>query len=112
MTQKSSIVNDTTSVEPQVCREGDEIAFKIKVAGVTTGITSPTNFLYKDGQTTDLSSTYLSGSTTISGVDTIVTKTTQNLKAGYYILSVGGTVDGLVQNVATIPLTVKRKSEK
>lgn len=112
MTQKQSIINDTTSVDPQICREGDAIAFEISVSGVTTGITSPTNKFFKEGSSTDLSSTYLSGSTTVSGVDTIVTKATTALKAGNWILSVGGTVDGLVQNVATIPITVKRESER
>lgn len=112
MTQKSSIVNDTTSVEPQICREGDAIAFKIKVAGVTTGITSPTSTFYKENSPSDLSATYLTGSDSVSGVDTIITKTTQSLKAGNWIWSVGGTVDGLVQNVATIPVIVKRKSER
>lgn len=112
MTQKSNIVNDTTSCEPQMCREGDAVAFKIVVAGVTTGITSPTNKFFKEGSNTDLSSTYLTGSATVSGVDTIITKTTTSIKSGNWILSVGGTVDGLVQNVATIPIIVKRESER
>jgi len=112
MTQRISIVSDTTSVDPQICREGDAVAFEVVVSGVTTGITSPTNKFFKEGSSTDLSSTYLSGSTIPSGVDTIITKTTTSLKAGNWILSVGGTVDGLVQNVATIPLIVKRESER
>jgi len=112
MTQKSSIVNDVTSVEPEMCREGDAIAFIVKVSGVVTGISSPTNEFYREGQNTDVSATYLTGTTTVSGVDKVITKTTQNLKSGYWILSVSGTVDGLVQNIATIPLLVKRKSER
>ena len=112
MTQKSSLVLDTTSVTPQVCREGDAIAFKIKVNGVVTGITSPGSTFYKENATTDLAGTYLTGSESISGVDVIITKTTQGLKAGFYIWSVNGTVDGLAQNVATIPITVKRRSER
>ncbi len=112
MTQRTLIVSDTTAVEPQVAREGDLIAFKVKVAGVTTGITSPTTKFYKEGATTDLSSTYLSGSATVSGVDTVITKSTQALKAGNWIVSVSGVVDGLTQNIATIPLAVKRISER
>ena len=109
---KTAISNDETSVEPQFAREGDQVAFKVVVAGVVTGITSPTMAMYKEGSQTDLSSTYLTGSMSVAGVDTIVTKTTQNLKAGNWILSISGTVDGQVQNVATIPLIVKRKSER
>ena len=109
---KTAIANDETSVEPVFVREGDQIAFKVVVAGVVTGITSPTMAMYKEGSQSDVSSTYLTGSMSIAGVDTIVTKTTQNLKAGNWILSISGTVDGQVQNVATIPLIVKRKSER
>lgn len=112
MTQKTRIVADTTSVEPQIMRESDQIAFEIVVQGVTTGITSPTSKWYKENSNTDLSSTYLTGSASVSGVDTIITKTTQNLKAGDWIHSVGGTVDGIPQVVATIPITVKKESER
>lgn len=112
MSQRTMIANDTTAVPPQICREGDLIAFEVVVSGVTTGITSPTVEFFKEGSSTDLASTYLTGSNSVSGVNTIITKTTQNLKAGFWIVSVSGTVDGLVQNVATIPLAVKRKSEK
>lgn len=110
---KTSISNDETSVEPQFVREGDQVAFKVVVAGVVTGITSPTMAMYKEGSQSDVSSIYLAGDMPpVAGIDTIVTKTTQNLKAGNWILSISGTVDGQVQNVATIPLIVKRKSER
>jgi hypothetical protein len=112
MTQKTRIVEDTTTVEPQIIREGEGIAFEVVVAGVTTGITSPTSKWYKENSNTDLSSTYLTGSASVSGVDTIITKTTTSLKAGDWIMSVGGVVDGLTQVVATIPITVKKESER
>lgn len=111
MTQKTSISNDATSLPRVYLREGDAIAFTIPVSGVVTSITSPTMTFYQDGQQTDKSATYFTGSMSVSGVNTIITKTTQNLKAGLWVLSISGTVDGLVQNVCTIPITVKRKSE-
>ena len=112
MTQRSSIVNDETSTEPVFAREGDQVAYVIPVSGVVTGITSPTMTFYKEGGNSDLSSTYWTGSMSVSGVNSIVTKTTQNLKAGNWIISISGTVDGQVQNVCTIPFIVKRKGEK
>ena len=68
--------------------------------------------MYKEGSTSDLSGTYLTGSMSVAGVDTIITKKTQNLKAGNYIISVNATVDGQVMNVVTIPFVVKRRSER
>lgn len=112
MTQRSSITNDETSSEPVFAREGDQVAYVIPVAGVVTGITSPTMAFYKDGGNTDLSSTYWTGSMSVSGVNSVITKTTQNLKAGNWIISIFGTVDGQVQNIVTIPYIVKRKGEK
>lgn len=112
MTQRTAITKDQTSVDPEFCREGDEIAFEVVVSGVVTGITSPTMTMYKEGSTSDLSATYLTGAMSVSGTDTIITKTTTGLKVGSYILSIFATVDGQVQNVATIPLIVKRRSER
>ncbi len=112
MTQKSSIVNDETSHEPVFAREGDQVPYAIPVAGVVTGITSPTMEFYKDGGNTDLSSTYWTGSMSISGVNVVVTKAPQNLKAGNWIINISGTVDGAAQTIATIPFIVKRKGEK
>lgn len=112
MTQKSSIVNDETSVEPVFAREGDEVAYVITISGVITGVSSPTMTFYKEGGNSDLSSTYFIGSMSVSGVNTVITKTTQNLKAGSWIISISGTVDGQVQNICTIPFVVKRRGEK
>ena len=112
MTQRTSITNDETSSEPVFAREGDQVAYVIPVAGVVTGITSPTMTFYKDGGNSDLSSTYWTGSMSVSGVNSVLTKTTQNLKAGNWIISIFGTVDGQVQNIVTIPFIVKRKGEK
>lgn len=112
MTQRTSITNDETSSEPIFAREGDQVAYNIPVAGVVTGITSPTMTFYKDGGNTDLSATYWTGSMSVSGLNTVVTKATQNLKAGSWIISIFGTVDGQVQNIVTIPFIVKRKGEK
>jgi hypothetical protein len=112
MTDKTSITDDPTSTDPVFLRESDAVAFVIPVSGVVTSITSPTATYYQEGQQTDKASTYWTGSMSISGVDTIITKTTQALKAGNWILSVSATVDGVVQNVCTIPIIIKRRSER
>lgn len=112
MTQKSSVVNDETSTEPIFAREGDEVAYVINVSGVVTGISSPTMTFYKEGGNIDVSSTYFTGSMSISGVNSIITKTTTGLKAGNWVISISATVDGQVQNVCTVPFIVKRRSDK
>lgn len=112
MTFKTQITKDETVVEPEVCREGDSVAFDVVVDGVVSSLSSPTMTMYKEGSTTDVSGTYLTGSMSVSGLDTIVTKSTTGLKAGWWILSVSATVDGQAQTVATIPLFVKRRSER
>ena len=115
MSKNTQIVKDPTSTEPELCREGDAVAFKIVVEGVVTGITNDANLttkFYKEGSDSDLAATYLTGSMSVSGVDTILTKTTTGLKAGNWIMSVAGTVDGQLQTVATIPIIVKRRSER
>lgn len=113
MSQKTKIVNDKTLTEPVIMREGDERAINIRVIGATT-ITSGatlTMTMYKQGASTDLSSTYLTGSMSTNGTDTITTKTTTGLKQGEYLISVKATVDSVLRIVATIPLIVKRRSE-
>lgn len=112
MSFKTQLTKDETAVEPEICREGDAVAFRITVEGVVTAITSPTMTFYKEGGTSDLSATYLTGSMSISGIDTILTKTTTGLKQGNWIASVNATVDGQSQNVATIPIIVKRRGER
>lgn len=112
MTDKTKVVNDKTLTNPVIRREGDESAFAIRVVGATT-ITSDANLtmtMYKVGTSTDVSSTYFTGSMSISGT-TIITKTTTGLKAGEYVVSVKATVDGLIRIVATIPFIVKRRGE-
>jgi hypothetical protein len=111
MSFKTSISKDETATEPVFVREGDEVAFVIPVQGVVTAIASPTMAFFQEGQQTDKVATYWTGSMSISGVDTVVTKTTTSLKAGNWVMSIGGTVDGQVMNIVTIPFIVKRKSE-
>ena len=113
MTQKSRISNDETSSSTFYMRESDRRGLSIPVSGVVTGISDVTIEFYKEGGTTDVASTYWSTSAcTVTGINTIVTGTPQNLKAGNWILSINGTLDGLVQNIATIPITIKRKGER
>ena len=108
---RTSIANDATSTDLEVIREGDQVAFVIDVEGVVTSLTTPTQIYMKEGSETDLSSTYFTGSLSVSGFS-IISKTTTGLKRGDYILNVSATVDGQVQTVATIPILVKRRSER
>lgn len=113
MSQKTKIVNDKTLTQPIIMREGDERAITIRVIGATS-ITSDatlTMTMYKQGASTDLSSTYLTGSMSTDSTNTITTKTTTGLKQGEYLVSVKATVDSVLRVVATIPLIVKRRSE-
>jgi len=113
MTQKTSISNDETSANAKYAREGDGVGYSFPVSGVQNGITSVTLAMYAEGGTTDLVSTYWStANCTVTGINTIVTGSTQNLKRGNYILSIKGTLDGLVQTIVTVPFIVKRRGER
>ena len=105
------VTEDTTLAPPQILREGDAIAFQINVSGIVSSLASPTMTFYQKNTGSDLASTYLAGSMSVSGIDTIITKTTQNLKAGEWVMSISATVDGQVQNVVTIPIIVKRRNQ-
>ena len=111
MSQKTKIVNDKTLTQPIIMREGDERAITIRVIGATSIASDATLTvtMYKQGASTDPSSTYLTGSMAVSG-NTITTKTTTGLKQGEYLVSVKATVDSVPRIVATIPLIVKRRS--
>jgi len=111
MSNKTSVVKDPILTEPVFLTEGDQISIDVKISGVVSTLASPTNAFYKQNTGSDLSSTYLTGSTTASGLDTITTKTTTGLKAGNWVLVVSATVDGQVQNVAKIPIPIKRANE-
>lgn len=110
MTQKNSFVADQTlAQEPVYAREGDVVPYAIPISGAST-VTTPTMFFYKEGSTTDVSSTYFTGSMSVSGT-VIITKTPTGLKKGDWVLSIWAIVDGYNQNVVTYPFKVKRKSE-
>jgi hypothetical protein len=111
MTSKVSVTSDETTTEPVVLREGDGIAFVIYISGIVSTLANPTMAFYKQNTGTDQSATYFTGSMSVNGLDTIITKVTQNLKAGNWVMSIGATVDGLVQNVATVPVIIKRQNE-
>lgn len=113
MSDKTMVTQDDTLTPPQILREGDQVAFQIDVAGVVSTLATPTMAFYKQNTGSDVSSTYFTGSITVptGSISTIITKTTQNLKAGEWVLSVGATVDGQVMNVATIPVIVKRANQ-
>jgi len=91
--------------------EGDEDTITLKLTGVTSSLASPTMAFYKRGQTTDVSSTYFTGSMTVSGLDTVVSKTTTGLKAGEWTLNWSATVDGVTKTIGTTHVTIRRKSD-
>lgn len=103
--------DQTLAQEPIYVREGDVAPFAIPISGAST-VTTPTMYFYKEGSTTDVSSTYFAASPAMSVSGTvIITKTPQNLKKGDWVLSIWAIVDGYNQNVVTYPFKVKRKSE-
>jgi hypothetical protein len=110
MANTVAVTSDPTSLPLIIRREGDQVAWVVNVQGVVSTLTSPTMAFYKRGGSQDQSSTYLTGSMSVSGF-TIITKSTTGLKQGDWVINVSATVDGQIQTVATQPLRVKRKSE-
>lgn len=106
----TTISLDEALAEPIVLHESDAVSFSIRVPDATS-ISSPTQDWYKQNTGSDLSSTYLTGSLSVSGTDTIITKTTQNLKAGYWVTNVRATVNGISRLVIKQPIIVKRANE-
>jgi len=112
MTVKTSVVDDEIASSLVILREGDEVAFEIPVSGVTSGITgTPTIKWMKPNTNVDLSSTYLTGSMSVSGTNVIQTKQTQNLKAGEWVVSVKATIDGQTYTCKVIRVLVKREGD-
>lgn len=113
MSQKTSIANDETLAPLVILREGDQIGFSVPVSGALV-ISSVTLAFYKIGQQANTEASgavyWTTTACTVSG-NTVITGLTQNLKAGEWMTSINGTVDGLVMNIRSIPTTVKRRSE-
>ena len=96
----------------QYTMEGAAPVFDIRVPmkdGSTPTLASPVMYVYKNG--TDATSTYTTGSASVSG-DIITTKTFQSLVGGDALhVTIFCTVNGLAnQCVAEFPLIVRRKS--
>lgn len=107
---KYTISRDDALGEPVILIEGAAVSFTIEVPDVSTSVTSPTLTMYRQNSGADVSSTYFTGSMTVSGTS-IVTKTTQNLKAGDWIVNISATVDGQTYVVYRFPLIVKRANQ-
>lgn len=107
---KYTVSRDDALGEPVILIEGAAVSFSIEVPDVSTSITSPTLTMYRQNSGADVSSTYFTGSMSVSGT-TIVTKTTQNLKAGDWIVNISATVDGMTYVVYRFPLIVKRANQ-
>jgi len=107
---KYTVSMDDALGEPVILHEGDAVAWSISVPDVSVSVTSPVLTMYRQNSGNDVSSTYFTGSMSVSGT-TIVTKTTQNLKAGDWIVNVSATVDGITYVVYRFPLIVKRKNQ-
>lgn len=110
MSSKISTTKDPALGDPVIAFEGDGIFWTITVPDVTATLTTPTMTFYRQNSGSDLSSTYLTGSMSISGF-TITTKTTTGLKAGEWIININATVDGLNYCVYRFPLIVKRLNQ-
>ncbi len=110
MNQKTSTTNDPALGQVVILFEGDAVAWTITIPDVTTSVTSPTMTMYRQNSGSDVSSTYLTGSMSVSGY-VITTKTTQNLKAGDWIINVSAAVDGITYCVYRFPLIVKRLNQ-
>lgn len=108
MSTKTSVQSDTALGPPKILRESDSVTFQINVPG-SDAPSSPTMTMYKKNSGSDISATYFTGSMSVSG-QAIITKTTQNLKAGEYIVNIGATVAGNTLTVYCFPLIVKRKN--
>lgn len=113
MSSKTMVVKDEALVEPVIATEGEEPIYSVVVPGVQSSITNDATLqmgFYKANTGSDLSSTYLSGSLSISGF-TITTKKFVSLKAGYYVWDIRATVDGILREVVRVPFIVKRRNE-
>lgn len=98
----------------QYTMEGSAPVFNIRIptkSGATASITNDatlTMYVYKNGS--DLTSTYTTGSMSVSG-DVITTKAFTGLVGGDLLhVTIFATVDGIQGIVAEFPLIVRRKS--
>jgi len=108
MSVKTSVTSDTALGPPVILTESGAVTFQINVPG-SNAPSSPTMTMYKKNSGSDISATYFTGSMSVSG-QAIITKTTQNLKAGEYIVNIDATVGGNTNTVYRFPLIVKRKN--
>jgi len=107
---KYTVSLDDALGPPVILHEGDAVAWSINVPDVSVGVTDATLTMYRQNSGADVSSTYFTGSMSVSGT-TIVTKTTQNLKAGDWIVNISAAVDGQTYTVYRFPLIVKRANQ-
>lgn len=98
------------SESPYALVEGDAVNFNFNLAWAAA-VANDGNLaclIHYKGK--DKSSTYLTGSVTATGADNnILSKTTTVLVEGEYVLSVYGTIDGLVRCGGKILLQVQKK---
>jgi len=108
MTSQTFLVTEGT----QYAMEGEGFIRSVRVPmkdGSTPTLASPVMYVYKNG--TDATSTYTTGSMSVSG-DLIVTKTFQNLVGGDNLnVVIFATVNSVTnQCVAEFPLVVRKLS--
>ena len=76
---------------PTYMVEGEEYAFKVRIPGATT-IADESSALYNNNE--DVSDTFMSGTTSSNGVNTITSKVVTGVTGGeIYTLQWSGTVD-------------------
>jgi hypothetical protein len=112
MTQRTSISSDSYLVERRIAYEGAKPTFAITVPGVTTITDDATLKMYIYKGSTESSSTFLTGSLSVSG-NIITTKTFQALKGGDALfVTVFATMDGVYDCVCAFWLSVKKLTGK
>lgn len=91
--------------------EGDTVNFSFNLAYASlVSASGPTCLIYRDEK--DVSTTCLTGTCTATGTDNnILSKITALLKPGEYVLSVYGTIDGLVRCGGKLLLQVQAKGK-
>ena len=112
MSTRVAITSNQYLIDPQQTYEGAAPVFAITVPGVTTITNDATLKMYAYKGSTDYTSTFLTGSMSVSG-NIITTKTFQALKGGDDLfITVFATMDGVVDCACAFWLHVNKLTGK
>ena len=97
---------------PQVMYEGDTPIFSVTIQNVTSIADDATLQMWAYKGSSDKSSTFLTGSMSVSG-NVVTTKTFTGLVGGDTLfVTIQGTADGILFTLASFELRVRRRSGK